>query len=141
MVGIVDLDDFQPLSFSNLLFVFSISTSFSSRSYHLLLCVLDFIFHNVFLDRRWDLVDSRFPGLAAPSSGHPSSLSASSAATSSSFRTGVSSSSASIIEKLCGDYGGTAIEAKGVKVSSCSIDSYGRTVLKLKVKGTRGNAK
>ena len=133
MVGIVDLDDFQPLSFSNLLFVFSISTSFSSRSYHLLLCVLDFIFHNVFLDRRWDLVDSRFPGLAAPSSGHPTA--------SSSFRTGVSSSSASIIEKLCGDYGGTAIEAKGVKVSSCSIDSYGRTVLKLKVKGTRGNAK
>ena len=79
-------------------------------SYHLLLCVLDFVFHNLYLDRRRDLLNSRIPGLPSDFVGRTSSLS------SSAYKSGVFATQSTVLETLCDLYGGTPIEAKGVKV-------------------------
>jgi hypothetical protein len=74
-------------------------------SYHLMLCMIDFVFHNLVLDRRRDLLHPDFPGLP-PGFSKPSAI----------IRARPISLPSSILEVLCDLYGGTAIEAKGVKV-------------------------
>lgn len=75
------------------------------NSYHLMLCMIDFVFHNLVLDRRRDLLHPDFPGLP-PGFSKPSAI----------IRARPISLPSSILEVLCDLYGGTAIEAKGVKV-------------------------
>ena len=91
-----------------------------SLSYHLLLCVLDFVYHNLYLDRRGDLFSTatndddsdskrrhRLPRLPSDMN-RPSSTCA--------YKPAIFATQSSILEALCEAFDGTAIEAKGVKV-------------------------
>ena len=71
-----------------------------------MLCVFDFIFHNLYLDRRRDIINPHFSSLPSiyqrPMTSYKPRL----------------ASPVSILEDLCEQFGGTAMEAKGVKVGS-----------------------